>query len=223
MTVETRAGLGATASKCKFWDLECLNECPLRRQVCRLGAASRWGKCPGRSSGRFMIRELTKSALSFSWALSLLGAEQTLNLFRPGQRNRDNFAPLAQAAAGQLDESMRGLYRTGDNMQRGMVDMAFSLLNPAAWLNPGTWTSVTNAANAGGTGGNGGAARGVASMMNPMNWMNPANFMRTMTDRAPQTPSSSPHSGQPATPPAGSVPVTNASAAAGWGPMPSDS
>jgi hypothetical protein len=196
------------------------------QQEFRIETVDRFGKHAGRSSGEFMIRELTKSALSFSWALSLLGADQTLNLFRPGQRNRDNFAPLAQAAAGQLDESMRGLYRTGDNIQRGMVDMAFSLLDPAAWLNPGTWTSMTNAANAARTGGNGGAARGVASMMNPMNWMNPANFMRTMTDRAPspaQTPSASPPSGQPATPPAGSAPAANASAAAGWGPMPSDS
>jgi len=178
-----------------------------------------------------MIRELTKSALSFSWALSLLGAEQSLNLFRPIQRNRDNFAPLAQAAASQLDESMSGLYRTGDNMQRGIVDMAFSLFNPAAWLNPSA--SAINPENW--TGGNGGTTRGVASMMNQMNWMNPANFMRTMTDRTPfgsassaetagfPSPSSTAPSGQPVNPSAAGAPVSNATAAGGWGPMPSDS
>ena len=182
-----------------------------------------------------MIRDLTKSALSFTWALSLLGAEQAVNLFRPGHQNRGNvFAPITQTAASQLDESMQGLYRTGDNMQRGLVDMAFSLLNPAAWINPSTWTSVAGAANptrwassAGGTG------KGIASMVNPMNWMNPANFMRSMSDSAPggspppqttQSPFSSPSqsSGPVTGAPAGGAPSANESAAAGWGPMPSN-
>jgi hypothetical protein len=167
-----------------------------------------------------MIRDLTKSALSLSWALSLLGAEQAIGLLQPGQQSRgDMLAPMTQVAANQLHESMRGLYRTGDNIQRGVVDMAFSLLNPASWINPGTWTSLASMANPGGwAGGSGAAAKGMASMMNPMNWMNPANFMRSMTDAAASV-------GQALSPnqPSGSAPVANESAAVGWGPMPSDS
>jgi len=182
-----------------------------------------------------MIRELTKSALSFSWALSLLGAEQAINLFRPGQQNRDNvFAPMAQVAASQLDESMKGIYRTGDSMQRELVDMAFSLVNPSVWVNPGAWTRMTGAASPERRAGNDGIGAGIASMMNPRNWMNPANFMRSMTDRAPaagerpqngQSPDPSPgqYSGQATGAPSVGTPVTNESAAAGWGPMPSDS
>src|SRR5438270_12796297 len=58
---------------------------------------------------KMSLRDLTKSALSFSWALSLLGAKQAVNLIQPRQRNGSNlFAPIAQVAADQLDESMRG-------------------------------------------------------------------------------------------------------------------
>lgn len=177
-----------------------------------------------------MIRDLTKSALSFSWAFSLWGAEQAMNLFRPGQRNGGNvFAPMTEAAAGQLDESMRGLYRTGDNMQRGMVDMAFSLLNPASLVNPGIWTKMASGVNSGNrTGENGGMGRGLITMMNPMNWMNPATLMRTMNNSAPSA-GYSPGTTQPANPSPSVAPgldtgttATNESANADWGSMPSN-
>ena len=87
-----------------------------------------------------MLRDLTKSALSLSWACALLGAKQTINLVQPGSQGRMNmFGPLAQAAAGQLDDSMKGIYRSGDSFQSAMVDIAWSSLNPLTWLNPGRW------------------------------------------------------------------------------------
>lgn len=179
---------------------------------------------------KIMIRDLTKSALSLSWALSLLGAEQAINLLRPGQRNGGNmFAPMTQVAANQLDESMGGLYRTGDNLQRGMVDMAFSLLNPAGWLNPSTWTNMASLANPNNwAGANGGAGRGVASIMNPMNWTNPANFTASKDDCASCN-GQSPQAGQATNPspngtsgPVATAPVTSEGAVADWG-MPSNS
>ena len=157
-----------------------------------------------------MIRELTKSANSFSWALSLLTLKQGLNLLRPGQQGGgDLFAPMTQVAVGQLDESMKGFFRGGDSMQAGMVDMAFTMLNPLNWLNPSAWQNM--------------------DMMNPGNWIASAtNLARnTMGSGCGQTrrqPSTTPppqgSSSGSGSPPAGNVPVSNQSPAAGWGPMP---
>jgi hypothetical protein len=86
-----------------------------------------------------MIRDLTKSTLSFSWAMSLLGMKQAANLFRPGQQSGDLMPPMTQVAVDQLDHSMKGLYRTGDNLQACAVDMAFAWMNPVNWFNPNAW------------------------------------------------------------------------------------
>src|SRR5215472_17283286 len=103
-----------------------------------------------------MFRELTKSALSFSWALSLLGVKQALNLGRQQNGGGDLFAPVTQVAVGQLDESLKGMFRSGDNFQARAVDMAFSWMNPANWANPSTWTDMGN-------------------------WVNPSNWMSSFT------------------------------------------
>lgn len=148
-----------------------------------------------------MIRDITKSAISFSWALSLLGLKQAMSLLRPGQAGGDLFAPMAQAAVNQMDESMKGFHRSGDVMQSRMVDMAFSMMNPANWLDPGTW-----------------------NIMRAM-----GNFVPNMGGCGGQTAGrqrSSPAAPPPTTPPSGSAggptsaPVSNQTAAAGWGPMP---
>ena len=87
-----------------------------------------------------MIRDFTKSALGFSWALSLLGLKQAGNLLRPNQqRGGDLLAPMTQVAVNQLDDSMRGIYRSGDNLQARTVDLMFAALNPMNWLNPNAW------------------------------------------------------------------------------------
>ena len=158
-----------------------------------------------------MIRELTKSANSFTWALSLLALKQGLNLLSPGQQDgRDLFSPMTQVAVGQLDESMQGFFRAGDSMQSGMVDMVFSMVNPANWMNPSSWQNM-------------------GGWMNPGNWMASAtNFTRNamgggcgqtrrQTSATPPSQGTSSGSGSPA---AGNDPVSNQSPAAGWGPMP---
>lgn len=137
-----------------------------------------------------MFRELTKSAISCSWALTLLGLKQAVSLARPGQQNGGNlFAPVTQVAVGQLDESMKGIYRSADNMGSRAVDMAFSWMNPLNWLDPTRWTNVGN-------------------------WINPGNWAQSFGNCGGK-PSSGSSSQGPA-----SAGTTGGAGPTGWGPMP---
>jgi len=82
------------------------------------------------------MRELAKSMVSFSWALSLLGVKQAANLLNPapGQprvSGGDAFESMKETAVRQLDDSLKGVFRTGDNMQKRFVDTFFSMMWPA--------------------------------------------------------------------------------------------
>ena len=57
------------------------------------------------------MRELTRSVANFTWAMSTFGVEQMANLMSP------------QRAAG-----LRTALRTGDRLQRSMVDLSLSLV-----------------------------------------------------------------------------------------------
>lgn len=200
-----------------------------------------------------MIRDFTKSALSFSWALSLIGLKQAGNLLRPNQRGGDLFAPMTQVAVNQLDDSMRGIYRSGDNLQARTVDLMFAALNPMNWVNPNAWLrsfsgqgkcgsaedhrgapyTGPNSGNgqSAGTAGNdftrtamdlgqmvGQATSGLTQVMGQAT-AGLAEAVSGMTRAAGQRTSSG---REPATTAAG-APVSNESAAGGWGPMPGDS
>jgi hypothetical protein len=90
------------------------------------------------SEGDENMREFAKSAMSFSWALSLLGVNSAVNMLRPDRpKNADGLGPVTEVAVNQLDETMRGVYRYGDNIQTRVIDTAFS------WLNPGNWSKMT--------------------------------------------------------------------------------
>src|SRR5215469_4984290 len=144
-----------------------------------------------------MIRDLTKSAISFSWALSLLTLKQAVNMATPGkqQGGGDLFAPMTQVAVGQLNEGMKGFYRAGDSMQSRMVDMTFSMLNPMNWFNPNTWNIMRSMGSMAGCGPTAGGPAGSSS--------------------AGPGPTSG---GAPGSAPAGGgAPVSNQTAAAGWG------
>jgi hypothetical protein len=161
-----------------------------------------------------MIRELAKSTLSVSWALSLLGMKQVINLGGSGQQDqgRDLFAPVAQVLAGQLDDSLKEVFRTGDNLQSRMVDLAFY------WMNP---FNLLNSRSSQGDGAAGG--------LNLNDWIRSAtNFTEAATGCCRHDPASS--QGQDSGPAAasscsnanGDVPACNESASTGWGPMPGD-
>jgi hypothetical protein len=79
------------------------------------------------------MRELTKSMLSLSWAMSLLGLKQVAGLFTPGANTAGSFETVTRSAEDQLGPVARSTFRTGDNLQRGLVDLAFSLFTFGLW------------------------------------------------------------------------------------------
>lgn len=90
------------------------------------------------------MRELTKSMLSFSWAMPLYGMKQMLNLTFPRDMSRpfgeatDGFNSVTGAMREQLGSTMRSMFDAGDQIQRSMVDVMFNLGFGA--FDPNTWT-----------------------------------------------------------------------------------
>jgi len=78
------------------------------------------------------MREFTKSILSYTWATSVFGMQQMINLLTPqGSRPRhpatEAFNNVTKGTADEFGEAARATYRLGDNLQRGMVDAMFSI------------------------------------------------------------------------------------------------
>ena len=96
-----------------------------------------------------MIRDLTKSMLSFSWAMSLFGVEQLTNTLipqRPSQpthRATAAFNAVTQATEEQLDGMLKGVFKAGDQLQRGIVDLMFGFLSLEAF-NPSQMMRMTS-------------------------------------------------------------------------------
>ena len=210
---------------------------------------------------RMSLRDLTKSALSFSWALSLLGAKQAVTLIQPRRQNESNpLAPIAQVAANQIDESMKGIYRSGDSLQSAAVDVAFTWMNPVNWFNPNTWIRPfsgrsqpavnSNATNCGcnqkDQNGFTRAAAGIGDVFNQATTgvasaieqattgiTQAASGFTQAASAFTQAPSGSTQAASGSTGPSqatatqpasrgGTTPISNDSAASGWGPMPVD-
>jgi len=74
------------------------------------------------------MSEFTKSALSFSWAMSVFGAQQLVNLLSPAQAAKA-FDGVARATERELDDVLGGAFRAGDALQRGMVDVALGWMD----------------------------------------------------------------------------------------------
>jgi hypothetical protein len=81
--------------------------------------------------------ELTKSAISYSWAMSLFGAQQFANLVTPNdlrsptRRVNAAFYPVTQAVETQLNDSdlIFGAFLLGNDAQRALVDLTFDSLS----------------------------------------------------------------------------------------------
>jgi hypothetical protein len=77
------------------------------------------------------MREFTKAMFSFSWAMSLFSVQQLSNLLarpdpgRPKPRTAEAFDNVTCATEEQLGGFLRDTFKTGDKLQRGMVDMLF--------------------------------------------------------------------------------------------------
>lgn len=73
------------------------------------------------------MREFTKSMTSYTWAMSMFGIQQVINVFRP-ERATDSFNNVTKAAEEEFDNALKATFRAGDNLQKGLVDMTFGVL-----------------------------------------------------------------------------------------------
>lgn len=76
------------------------------------------------------MREFIKSMFSFSWAMSIFGAQQMANVVNPS-RAAKSFESVKNAAAKEFDTLTQTTFAAGDNLQRGLVDMISSVLSTA--------------------------------------------------------------------------------------------
>lgn len=82
------------------------------------------------------MRDLTKSMLSFSWALPLFGMKQMMDMAAPRDPSRpfgrvtESFDAVTRAAQDQLGGAWNSAFRVGDQLQRSMVDLMFNLFSP---------------------------------------------------------------------------------------------
>lgn len=87
------------------------------------------------------MRDFTKSMFSYSWAMSMFGMQQILNLTRPSEATKA-FDAITDATEEQFGDIVKATFRAGDNMQRGMVDLTLGLFTGQAF-NPNQWTRMT--------------------------------------------------------------------------------
>jgi hypothetical protein len=75
------------------------------------------------------MREMTKSMMSFSWAMSLFGLRQMTCMLMPQSWRgaTSSFDAVTRCSEDQLGSTTDSLFRAGDNLQRGLVDLMFSM------------------------------------------------------------------------------------------------
>ena len=73
------------------------------------------------------MREFTKSMTSYTWAMSLFGLQQMVNVFRPAKATQA-FNNVTKATEDQFGEALKATFRAGDNLQKGLVDVTFGAL-----------------------------------------------------------------------------------------------
>ena len=76
------------------------------------------------------MRDFFKSALRFSWAMSLFGVQQLENLVADSSQGQNRtataFDTIAQATEEQLSGVVKNAFKTGDQLQSEMVDAMFA-------------------------------------------------------------------------------------------------
>jgi hypothetical protein len=73
------------------------------------------------------MREFTKSMTSYTWAISLFGLQQMVNIFRPAKAT-ESFNKVTKATEEEFGDALKATFRAGDNLQRGFVDVTFGVL-----------------------------------------------------------------------------------------------
>jgi len=83
------------------------------------------------------MREFTKSMTSYTWAMSLFGFQQMVNVFRPGKAT-DSFNNVTKATQDEFGDALKATFRAGDNLQKAMVDVTFGVLTLGMFDRGGT-------------------------------------------------------------------------------------
>src|SRR6185295_4804971 len=85
------------------------------------------------------MRDLTKSMMSFSWAMSLFGLRQMTCMLMPqsGGSTSSSLDSVTRCTENQLGSVTQSMFRSGDNLQRGMVDLMFNMLSLGGWNGSG--------------------------------------------------------------------------------------
>jgi hypothetical protein len=83
------------------------------------------------------MRELVKSFSSMMLSLSLFGVKQIENMVTPKERGERSgpasraMNSITNATLDQFGETLRSTFRTIDNVQRGLIGLVFSILQPS--------------------------------------------------------------------------------------------
>lgn len=88
------------------------------------------------------MRELTKSILSFSWAMSLFGIQQTTNLMSP-EKAAEAFDSVTEVTGEQFGDALKTAFRAGDKLQRNAIDMTIGMVTDQA-VNPNKWMRMAS-------------------------------------------------------------------------------
>lgn len=162
------------------------------------------------------MRDLTKSMLSFSWAMSLYGLRQMACLLSP-RAAADSFDAVTRSTEDQLGAVTQSVFRAGDNLQRGMVDLMFNVMT----LGTGSGSSNSSSSSTGGA-----MRRGADAMQRSMQagadlLQRSAQTGADVLQRSAQTGADVlQRTAQATTSPSYSSTSSAAGAQDGWGPVP---
>lgn len=80
-----------------------------------------------------MLRNLTKSTASYTWAMSVFGMQQAITLLTPGSTTSAAaaFDAVTEATIDTFGDNLKRLYHAGDRIQSGLIDAVFDRLIPA--------------------------------------------------------------------------------------------
>lgn len=85
--------------------------------------------------------DVTRSMIRCSWALGVLGAQRTLGAVLGSEPSRaearESFDEMAAAAEARLDAIGRNVYRSGERLQSGALDLVGDLAAAARPWAPG--------------------------------------------------------------------------------------
>jgi len=89
------------------------------------------------SDKSYGIFELTKSTLSYSWAISLLGLQETYRTVSGGKGEEEGQKPPAGLSAeDRLEDLFKAAFEAGDHFQREFLDSMAHYASPTAMYSP---------------------------------------------------------------------------------------